>query len=44
MITIGFKQSGNCWLRAILALGLGIVMLINCIQGTDPVVLLVKVC
>lgn len=44
MITIGFKQSSDSWLRAILALGLGIVVLITCIQGSDPFTILVKVC
>lgn len=44
MITIGFKQSSDSWLRAILALGLGIVVLITCLQGSDPFKILVKVC
>jgi len=44
MITIGFKQSSDSWLRAILAIGLGIVVLITCFQKADPFALLVKVC
>lgn len=43
MITIGFKNSSSSWLRATIALGLGVVVLVTCLQNADPFALLVKV-
>ena len=44
MITIGFKNSSDSWVRAILAVGIGVVTLITCLQDGDPFAILVKVC
>lgn len=43
MITIGFKNKSNGWIRAIVAICFGIVVLVTCLQQGDPFVLLVKV-
>lgn len=44
MITLGYKQSGNCWMRAALSICLGVAALVICLNGGDIFKIFVQVC